>query len=104
MTLAEIHNADMAYILTDAGNTFTFAGADYSCIVTDKVDRKPLQGDGGGFIEEFDLSIQTRAELFATLPTPGQTLTYDGVTRRIVNVRKNFTGKILTLDCMTANK
>jgi hypothetical protein len=104
MTLAERHSADMAAILADAGNTFTFGGADYACIVTDKVDRKPLMADGGGFIEEFDLSIQTRVDLFSTLPTAGQTLTYDGVTRRIVNVRKNYTGKILTLDCMTVNR
>jgi len=102
MTLAEIHDADMATILADAGNVFTFGGADYACIASDKIDRKPLVE--GGFMEDFDLSLTTRAVLFATLPTSGQTLTYDGVSRRVISVRKNFTGKIVVIDCQTVNK
>ena len=102
MTLAERHDTDLAAIIADAGNTFTFNGADYACIASDKIDRKELEE--GGFLADFDLSIQSRVSLFSTLPVAGEQVTYDSVARRIVRVRKNFSGKILTLDCETVNK
>lgn len=102
MALADIHDADMAAILTDAGIVFTFDGVDYACIADEKVGRKELIE--GGFMEDADLVIKTRVALFSTLPVAGQTLTYDSTLFRIREVRKNFSAKLLTLVCMTATR
>lgn len=103
MTLAEIHDADMATVLSDAGNTFTFGGAEYACIVADRVASKDLQE--GGFMPDFDLSITTRADLLPLpFPEPGDQVTIDGAAYRVMRQRKNFTGKILVLDLQTIEK
>lgn len=92
----------MAFILADAGNIFTWSGSDYACIVTDREKGKKLEE--GGFLEEFDLSIQTRASLFDTLPAENQTVTHNSQLYRIGKVRINQSAKILTLLCMSATK
>ena len=103
MTLAEIHDADMANVLADAGNTFTFAGTEYACILADRVATKDLHE--GGFIPDFDLSITTRADLLPLpFPEPGDQVTVDGAGYRVLRQRKNFTGKILVLDLQTLEK
>jgi len=102
MTLAEIHDVDMAKILSESGMVFTYSGADYACTATEAIKQKPLAE--GGFVPEFDLTLSTRVALFGTLPTAGQKVTFDGTEYRIQRVRKNFTGKILNLDLITPNK
>lgn len=102
MSLAAIHDADMAAILSDAGNTVTWSGADYPCIVSGRAKTKDLQE--GGFLADYDFSLSTRASLFSTLPEAGQTVVIESVTYRIVRTRKNFTGKILVMDLVTAEK
>lgn len=103
MTLAEIHDADMAAVLSDASNTFTFDDVKYPCILADRVAMKDLQE--GGFQADFDLSITTRADLLPLpFPEPGDQVSVDGASYRIVRQRKNFTGKILILDLQTIDK
>ncbi len=100
MSLADLHDSDMAFIIADAGGaTFTFDGADYGCIVTDKQKSKNLEE--GGFMEEFDLAIQTRASLFETAPAENQLVTYGGQRYRVQKTRLNLTNKLLTLLCMS---
>ena len=103
MTLAEVHDADMAVILSDAGNTFSFDGVSYPCILADLVKRKDLAE--GGFLPDYDFSISTRLSIMpATPPAAGDTVTVDSVDYRVMRVRSNFTGKILVLDLMTIHK
>ena len=103
MTLAEIHDADMAFILTDAGNSFTWDGADYACILADVTATKDLHE--GGFMPDFDLSIHTRRSLFGdALPAAGDLVTVDSEQYRVIRRRTNFTGKILVLDLQTKEK
>ena len=103
MTLAEIHDADLAFILAEAGNTFTWSGADYACILADLNTTKDLQE--GGFMPDFDLSVTTRRSLFGdTLPASGELVTIDSAQYRVVRRRKNFTNKILVLDLQTKEK
>ena len=98
-TLAEIHDADMAVILADAGEVFTFGGTDYACIVSERSSTKELEE--GGFMLDYDFLIVTRKSLFATAPALGQTVTYRGVTHRIVRVAPNYSDKILNLSVKT---
>lgn len=103
MSLAAVHDADLAVILADAGNTFTFNGTDYPCILADRVKRKDLAE--GGFIPDYDLSITTRLALMPeTPPDAGDQVTVDGTPYKVIRQRKNFTGKILVLDLMTTEK
>ncbi len=103
MTLADLHDSDLAFIIADAGAaTFTFNGADYDCFTSDKEKAKELEE--GGFMEVFDLSIVTRASLFETAPAENQLLTFGGQQYRISKTRLNLTGKILTLNCMSDAK
>ena len=102
MTIAEIHDADMAHILAVAGNTFTWSGTDYACILEDLSTTKGMME--GGFRPDYDLSIHTRASLFTTLPANGELVTVDGAQYRIIRTRKNFSSKILVIDLQTKEK
>lgn len=102
--LSDLHDSDLAEIIAEAGQTFSFSGSDFACITTDKRTTKQLEADGGGFLTEFDLQIVTRAVLFDTMPANGQQVTIDGQLYRISETRLNFTGKILTLGLMTINR
>lgn len=101
-TLAEIHDADMAIILADAGETFTHNGTDYACIVSERSSTKELEE--GGFMLDYDFVIVTRKSLFDTAPALGETVTYRGNTHRIVRVAPNFSDKILNLSVKTSAK
>ncbi len=104
MSLADLHDSDMAFIIADAGAaTFTWQGNDYGCITTDKQKSKNLEE--GGFLEEFDLGIQTQTSLFdGPLPSENELVAQNGQQYRIKQTRLNLTGKILTLLCMSAAK
>ena len=103
MTLSEIHEADMTVILGDAGNTFTWDGTDYACILADIVKDKELHE--GGFLPDYDLAIHTKVALFGGgLPEPGDQVTVNGSNYRVLRSRRNFTGAILVLDLATIEK
>ena len=102
MSLADIHDRGMRKILADSGEVFTFDGADYPCIVSERSQTKELEE--GGFMMDFDFLIVTRKALFETAPTNGQRVTYRGTEHRIVRVAPNFSDKILNLSVKTVDK
>lgn len=102
MTLAELQKADIARILTDAGNTATIDGQTYNCIVSTAMLKKPL--DDGGFIIDPGIEIVALVDDFGTLPAIGTKATTGGQEYRIVERMVSFTGAQVTFRCEAVNK
>ncbi len=102
MSLADIHDADMARIIADAGNVFTWQDTEYACIISTLGTTKDL--DEGGFMDGFDMTLSTRTSLFSAFLEVGDLVTVNEGTYRVVRVRKNFTGTILLLSLQTKEK
>lgn len=88
---------DLKAIIADLPQSFTWSGKDYACVADDLTlsDRHVEVG----FMDEATLVFYTRQSLFATLPTFGQTLTYNGGTYRIESVVKDPSGVGLRINC-----
>lgn len=104
MTLGDQQDADLAIVLAESGNAFTWLDTEYPCILSTEVAQRPLEE--GGFMPDYDMTLTTRRRLIQspTLPSAGDTVTVAGESRKVIRRRVNFTGAILRLDLQTTAK
>lgn len=103
MSLQTEQSADLAEIITELGETFTFSGSTIPCAVT-------FRGQGrnneiGGYLDDFDVQITARvAALPGTPPAVGNTLTHRSRSYRIDRVNLGQTNVEVFYLCSAVNR
>jgi hypothetical protein len=77
-------DADLAGILADANQSFSFAGTDYACVIN-RGNRSSTIMEGGEWAE-YTGKVTTRRALFDAVPEQGDEIVIAGVTYEIGHV------------------
>lgn len=80
-------------------STITFNSTSYAATVSPFTRTKKMED--AGFLQQADIEVVVRRELFSTLPTENQTITVASETYRIVELINDSTA--LTLRCNRVN-
>jgi len=80
-------------------SSITFNSTSYAATVSPFTRTKKMED--AGYLQQADIEVVVRRELFGTLPVENQTITVDSETFRIVELIKD--GVALTLRCNRVN-
>jgi hypothetical protein len=106
MTLREQIQRDLAAISIDLDNpSIIWHGVEYAC-VPGPVGTLIEGVEDGGFSPDLDFVCTVSKDLFSNdvYPAPQQTITYNNLVYRVLNIREDATGAFLKLACVSANR
>lgn len=90
--------ADLDEMERDIGSTITFAGKNYTALVSNPI--RGREHELAGYMPDDQLEAVITVDDYKTLPVLGNTIVFDGRTYRIVQIQDSNEGeaKVLTLE------
>ena len=89
-------DADVAYAVSQLGDSMTFSGTAYACVISPVSKGTRIEGPEGVFAE-VAFEIVVRTSLFSTRPTADKKVTVGGTEYRIIRVETDEADAALNL-------